>query len=669
MADNPALHGDDLEVLARQQFGELSEAEGRMLLAAPKGEMAICGPSLSPGDPANDPAKGDAWEGNREIRAGVIRWLCVDPIASKKVDPRGVLVLAAKITEGLDLSFANVPFPLRLSHCRLMADVQLANSRIPALSLDGSSSRSLNAEGADVRGGVFLGGGFTAVGVIWLAGARIGETLLFGSATLKNPGDIALYADGIDVRGDVYLNDGFSAEGGVSLVGAQIGGALACERASFRNPGGVALRVEGAEVGKSVNLREGFSAVGEVRLLSSRIARDLSCRGATFSNAGGLALCADGVEVRGSLFLSDGFSADGEVRFLDAVIAGVVICDGGRFSSRGAALSLENVKAGGNVFLRDGFTAKGGVNLGGAQIVGGLSCSGGEFVALRLQNGVVNGVFLWSKVRNAKNVRLDLKNATVGAIEDDELSWPAPANLFLDGFSYGRIAGGPTDASARLEWLDRQREFTPQPYRQLAKVLREMGDDEGAKRVSFELEKRARAADKRRLVRSPVRWLVRSTSDAISDATVGYGVYPGRAIWGLCALTAVGWIVHRRAGRVGAMAPAEKEAYAEFHNTKSQTPVRYQPFNPLIYSIENCIPLVKLGQDERWQPDPNPHRVEPPIAEGRFRRVVASALDFVVRDWAVTPTALRWFRWIMIGLGWLLATFFVAGLTGIIKVG
>jgi hypothetical protein len=31
--------------------------------------------------------------------------------------------------------------------------------------------------------------------------------------------------------------------------------------------------------------------------------------------------------------------------------------------------------------------------------------------------------------------------------------------------------------------------------------------------------------------------------------------------------------------------------------------------------------------------------------------------------------ALRWFRWIMIGLSWLLVTFFVGAVTGIIKIG
>jgi hypothetical protein len=75
--------------------------------------------------------------------------------------------------------------------------------------------------------------------------------------------------------------------------------------------------------------------------------------------------------------------------------------------------------------------------------------------------------------------------------------------------------------------------------------------------------------------------------------------------------------VHRRAQRVGAMAPSDKDAYAEFREGKG-TQVRYQPFSPLIYSVENCTPLVKLGQDERWQPDPDPHLCVPPVAAGKL---------------------------------------------------
>ena len=131
-------------------------------------------------------------------------------------------------------------------------------------------------------------------------------------------------------------------------------------------------------------------------------------------------------------------------------------------------------------------------------------------------------------------------------------------------------------------------------------------------------------------------------------------------------LAALGWIVHRRAQRAGRMAPKDEEAYREFHAGRGLSK-SYPPFSPFIYSLENCAPfLVKLGQDDRWGPDPDPQpRVSPP-ATCKFWRLVDWLVD-LLPDWAVTPRKLRCYRWLMIIVGWVLATFFVAGLTGIIK--
>src|SRR5258708_34608881 len=91
MADNSTSHADELGGLARRRFGKLSEAEGRLIRAAPKGEVTMCGPNFDATDPANDPAKADhGWGREREIRAEVICWLCLDPEASKRVAPHGV---------------------------------------------------------------------------------------------------------------------------------------------------------------------------------------------------------------------------------------------------------------------------------------------------------------------------------------------------------------------------------------------------------------------------------------------------------------------------------------------------------------------------------------------------------------------------------------------------
>jgi hypothetical protein len=143
MAEGSGRAVDDLEALARARFPDLSQAELKLLRAAPRGEVAWCGPSDKDDDPANDPAKADEWGPEREIRAELIRWLCVDRDAASAVDPIGVRLRAAKLTGGLDLSFASAPFPLRLTRCCLTHDANLISTELPALSLAGSRVLSI----------------------------------------------------------------------------------------------------------------------------------------------------------------------------------------------------------------------------------------------------------------------------------------------------------------------------------------------------------------------------------------------------------------------------------------------------------------------------------------------------------------------------------------------
>ncbi len=327
--------------------------------------------------------------------------------------------------------------------------------------------------------------------------------------------------------------------------------------------------------------------------------------------------------------------------------------DGGTFKNpwvagSGKALNANGATVKGCVFLSNGFRAEGEVLLLGAQIEGDLDCEGGAFTELTGTKASINGSFSWRKVVEPESAKVNLINASVGSILDDEASWPAPGNLSLDGFVYGLISAGPRDAQTRLRWLERQNGFSLQPYLQLARVLRGTGDDRGARHVLYEMEHRRRAREGRGWPTHVWGFVLR--------CTIGYGYYPGRALWGLVALTALSGMLFWRGYAAGTIAPTDKDAYQSFA-ASGQLPAHYENFSPFVYSLENSFPLVKLGQAERWQPDPNPQRPAcPPLKS-------VSGL----RCRAVSPGFLRCFRWVQICLGWILATLFVAGVTGIVR--
>jgi hypothetical protein len=543
----------NLEQLARARFGEtLTPPELKLMRAAPSGNLIVCGPNLNDEDPNNDPSKADKeWGQEREIRAKVIRWLCVEEKAKHEVDPKGILVYGAKITGKIDLSFVIVPFPLLLAHCRLMEDADLFHAQLPVLNLSGS----------------------------WVG---------------------AISADGLAVEGDVFLRDGFHAEGEVRLLGAEIGGLLDCQRGTFVNPSGCALSADGINVHGAVFLRKGFHAEGEVRLVGAQIGLYLECDRGTFINPSGMALSADRIDVQGEVFLRVGFRAEGEVRLL------------------------------------------------GAEVGGNLDCTDSTFTKLVAHTATVRGNFWWRSLKDAAAAKLDLRNASVGSIGDDEKSWPAKGNLLLDGFVYGRISGGPTDAENRLRWLARQDPFTPQSYRQLAKVLREAGDDQGARIVLHEMELvRRQQRDRGPFVRI-WGWLLRWT--------IGYGYYPLRAFEWLLVLAILGTELFWFGSLAGVMVPTEKEAY-QTYRCEGKPPPHYEDFSPFIYSVENSLPLVKLGQADKWQPDPHP---EVAVA---CKQKSETGLGHQCA-WTVF---LLWFVRSQISAGWLLATLFLAGVTGIVR--
>lgn len=307
--------------------------------------------------------------------------------------------------------------------------------------------------------------------------------------------------------------------------------------------------------------------------------------------------------------------------------------------SRG--MNADRVQVNGGMFLRGGFLAKHEVRLLGAQIGGNLDCCDGQFevkagAALSAERAVVKGVLFLRGLKAA--VRLDLSHAEVGVLADEVDAW-APGSV-LDGFRYGALGGdAPTSGAERLAWLHKQPEedlganFRPQPWRQLQRVLHEMGHHEDAKQIGIAFQDRLRAIG--RIGQSPpttsprvarVRRVFAEGAHFCFGKLALYGFRPTRllawmaGVWLVCGV--LFWLL--ALPPFSALAPSDplvfqNPAYETCLPDRSPTPGNwflcaplrgeYATFSPFAFSLDILLPLVDLGQEKYWGafvPTPRP---------------------------------------------------------------
>jgi hypothetical protein len=502
-----------------------------------------------------------------------------------------------------------------------------------------AKGEALNAYGARINGSVFLTEGFKAEGEVNFLVATIGGNLNCQNAQLTNPEGKALYADGSKMDGSVFLRNGFKANGEVNLLGAKIGGALECDGAQLSNPKGKALNADRVNVGGYVFLRDGFKAQGEVNFLAATIGANLECDGAQLTNPEGKALYADESKINGSVFLRNGFNAEGEVTFLIATIGKNLECSRARLSNPNEyAFQADGAEIAGSVFLTDGFEADGGVGFTDSEVKGHLN---------------------WYKTRPAQNTWFDFRSAKVATLLDEESSWPVEARLFLDGFTYDRIdENSPVTAESRIRWLHRQPrdKFSPQPYEQLALVLRSMGHEREARAVMIEKNRDharylAEHGGRSRFLSNEWWWY------NVLGRLIGYGYAPSRAFFISIGMILFGWWRFHRGFKKKLITPSDEKAYKKdspeiFAGENDERVISddYPKFNALLYSMESFIPLVKFDQSSNWMPNAN---------RGKPRKLWR--LRFT------TGGMLRVYLWFHIMAGWVLTSLWVGAITGLVK--
>ncbi|MFV1494336.1 hypothetical protein VWX97_20185 [Phaeobacter sp. JH18-32] len=332
------------------------------------------------------------------------------------------------------------------------------------------------------------------------------------------------------------------------------------------------------------------------------------------------------------------------------------------------------------------------LNLSGANIGGGLRFEGlssrgrpdrgGR--SLRLQNTCVGGALIIRKsdTNNTVSGVIDLTAASVGSLIDDAHYCSEKAQYILAGFTYDRLDGAaPKDAENRLAWLAKgdtwHDHFSPQPYKQLANVLHDMGHEADAREVLYVLEKKL-GAERRKALRKEIETL-RDTSpslgrrvakhlllgadhaiDWLQRVTVGYGRKPFRSIGVLAGLILAFWMLTVATWHTGGFAPNSSIVLTSqdwatydtrdtlpaprnpaYHWSETTIPGRdWESFSAIAYAADVVVPIIDFGQTEAWAPSTT--------------RGPAGVM-------------LWWARWIFTLAGWIVTALGAAALTGIIR--
>ena len=228
-----------------------------------------------------------------------------------------------------------------------------------------------------------------------------------------------------------------------------------------------------------------------------------------------------------------------------------------------------------------------------------------------------------------EEAELDLRSAKIGTLWDEKKSWPKKGNLYLHGLVYDSLDDmAPKDAKSRIEWLrlNGGKEFSPQPYEQLAEVLKRSGHEEDAKEVLIAKNEDYAKLDTE-LSMAQKFWY------KILGPMIGYGYRPLKAFLPILIIIVLGWVLFWSGYQKGVISPM-----AEDH------PV----FQPLVYSIDMFLPVVNLYQGNYWLPD-------------------ASKVWFECKSVKISSWWLLGYLRIHIMAGWVLTTLLLGGLTGLIR--
>jgi hypothetical protein len=242
----------------------------------------------------------------------------------------------------------------------------------------------------------------------------------------------------------------------------------------------------------------------------------------------------------------------------------------------------------------------------------------------------------------ALEIVVEQKPEEEGKVANIGLS-PLEGWVDLHGISVSRwVFSGPAiedkDSKTRLRlvsaWLRRQLpHYSAHPYESLAKALKAEADENAALRILIQKE------DDVGLARSLPWW--QRLWRGLLRYTVGHGYRPEWALVWILAIIALGAFLFDLGYREGLMTPASTDVLVqEKYQKYREIPKDYPTFSAWAYSIDAFIPFLDLVLEHYWIPN---------------------------ADAGWWGALLRIYLWIHIGVGWILSSLFLTGVTGIIR--
>jgi hypothetical protein len=332
-------------------------------------------------------------------------------------------------------------------------------------------------------------------------------------------------------------------------------------------------------------------------------------------------------------------------------------------------VKLKVAKIGRNVYLNEA-KFKDRIDMTGIDVTGSLFFEGGSFskdIDISLSKiGIINyqGTYLETLNLTGTHVNKVLVEST------EKVKWPN--KLILHGFTYDQffLTGEKGDTIQNEDlykaWMKKMEPYSPQPYEQAATVLRQSGEPELANTMLYAGKERER--DEAWSEHDIGKWFLFTGL----NYTIGYGLGTRyfRALWWLLGLILSGTLVclsarkHENLSELVVPRVKTNQNGDSNNPAKSNKPATSQGAD----NLENVASEKKPGTDQSAEISLKPDAKPPNVWVCGFYSL--DVLLPLIKLWGKheridMPPWQCYYFYIHKMFGWLLATFVVAGLTGL----